>query len=301
MLKIPDTIALLKNFFIHLRLKFSLFLAPIYLYGIIIGNGNIFTLEFLIQFISLHVFLYGGVFALNDYYDRDEGGPIGGLQNPPLVKGHSLFYLAWLWKLIGLYLSVVYSSSVHFVLSYVVCILMSVAYSHPKIRLKGNPFWSTLIAVLLQGFLIYYSGAVLSNSNVFELSPLKFWMGAFVIILLTLGSYPLSQVYQIEQDNRQGDRTLAIYLGVEKTFQFASFCLLISGTLNSILIGYYYHWWEGVIIIISSFLFQYDIQKWKNKFERQTVLENFNSLHRLFSIQTVFPFMFCVGHLLHIL
>jgi 1,4-dihydroxy-2-naphthoate octaprenyltransferase len=255
----------------------------------------------LTQFISLHVFQYGGVFALNDYYDRDEQGPIGGLQNPPLVKGHLLFYLAWLWKLIGLYLSVVYSSSINFVLNYVICILMSVAYSHPKIRLKGNPFWSTLIVVLLQGFLIYYFGAVLSNSNVFELSPLKFWMGTFVIILLTLGSYPLTQVYQIEQGNRQGDRTLAIYLGVEKTFQFASFCLLISGTLNSLLIGYYYHWWEGVIIFISSSLFQYDIQKWKNKFERQTVVENFKSLDRLFTIQTVYPFMFCVGHLLQIL
>ena len=301
MLKSSATITLLKNFLIHLRLKYSLFLAPIYLYGVIIGNGNIFTLEFLTQFITLHVFLYGGVFALNDYYDRDEQGPIGGLENPPLVKGHSLFYLAWLWKLIGLYLSVIYSSSVHFVLSYVVCILMSVAYSHPKIRLKGNAFWSTLVAVLLQGFLIYYSGTVLSNSNVFELSPLKFWMGAFVIILLTLGSYPLTQVYQIEQDNRQGDRTLAIYLGVEKTFQFACFCLLISGTLNSLLIGYYYHWWEGVIIFVSSFLFQYDIQEWKKKFERQTVVENFKSLDRLFITQTVYPLMFCLGHLLHII
>jgi 4-hydroxybenzoate polyprenyltransferase len=301
MLKISTTITLLKNFFIHLRLKFSLFLAPIYLYGVIIGNGNIFTLEFLTQFITLHVFLYGGVFALNDYYDRDEHGPVGGLQNPPLVKGHSLFYLAWLWKLSGLYLSVIYSSSASSVLTYVVCILMSVAYSHPKIRLKGNPFWSTLVVVLLQGFLIYYSGTVLSNNNVFELSPLKFWMGTFVIIFLTLGSYPLTQVYQIEQDSCQGNRTLAIYLGVEKTFQFASFCLLISGILNSLLIGYYYHWWEGVIIFISSFLFQYNIQKWKNKFERQTVVENFKSLDRLFSIQTVYPFMFCIAHLLHIL
>ena len=299
--EIPDTIILLRNFFIHLRLKFSLFLAPIYLYGIIIGNGNIFTLEFLVQFIGLHVFLYGGVFALNDYYDRNEQGPIGGLRNPPSVQGHSLFYLAWLWKLIGLYLSITYSSSMNFLLNYIVCVLMSVAYSHPKIRLKGNPFWSTLTAVLLQGFLIYYSGTILSNDTVFQLSPVKFWLGAFVVVLLTLGSYPLTQVYQIEQDRRQGDRTLAIYLGVEKTFQFASVCLFSSGILNSILIGCYYHWWEGVIIFVGSFLFLFDIQKWKNKFERQTVLENFQTLDRLFSFQTIFPFMFCIVHLLDIL
>ena len=301
MLRRSAVVNLVKNFFIHLRLKFSLFLAPIYLYGIIIANGNVFTTEFLIQFVALHVFLYGGVFALNDYYDRYEQGPIGGLQNPPPVKGHSLFYLAWLWKLIGLYLSVIYSSSVNFVLSYVLCVLMSVAYSHPKIRLKGHPFRSTLTAVLLQGFLMYYCGTILGNGNISRLSSVKFWMGALVVILLTLGSYPLTQIYQIEQDTRQGDQTLAIYLGVEKTFQFASVCLLLSGILNSILIGCYYHWWEGVIAFIGSFSFQYDIQRWKNKFERQTVVENFQNLDRLFTMQAMGPVLFCLVHLLDIL
>lgn len=301
MLRRSAVVNLLQDFFIHLRLKFSLFLAPIYLYGIIIANGNVFTAEFLIQFLALHLFLYGGVFALNDYYDRYEQGPIGGLQNPPVIQGHSLFYLAWLWKLIGLYLSIEYSSSIDFVLSYILCVLMSVAYSHPKIRLKGHPFRSTLTAVLLQGFLIYYSGTMLGNNNVFRLSSVKFWMGAFVVILLTLGSYPLTQIYQIEQDTRQGDLTLAVYLGVEKTFQFASICLLLSGILNSILIGCYYHWWEGVIAFIGSFSFQYDIQRWKNKFDRQTVVENFQSLDRLFTIQTAAPVLFCLVHLLNIL
>lgn len=223
MFEISSTITSLKNFFIHLRLIYSLFLTPIYLYGIIIGNGNIFTWKFLTEFITLHIFLFGGVNALNDYYDRDEQGPIGGLENPPPVKGHSLFYLAWIWKLIGLYLSVRYSSSVRFMLSYFVCILMSVAYSHPKIRLKGSPFWSVFVVVLLQGFFIYYFGTILDNSNVSGLSLVKFWMGAFVIIFLAPGAYPLTQIYQIEQDTRQGDQTLAVFLGVEKTFRFASF------------------------------------------------------------------------------
>ena len=302
MLEPSDTVTLLQNFFIHLRLKFSLFLAPIYLYGIIIANGNIFTWEFLIEFLSLHIFLYGGVYALNDYYDRDEQGPIGGLENPPPIRGDTLFYLAWLWKLIGLYLSVRYSSSVQFVLNYILCIFMSVAYSHPKIRLKGSPFWSTSMTVILQGFFIYCLGVALNNNNnPFEISAVKFWMGAFVIIFLILGCYPLTQIYQIEQDKRQGDRTLAVVLGVEKTFQLVCVCLFISGTLNALLIGYYYHWWEGVIIFLGSFLFQYDLQKWKDIFAKQTVLENFQTLHRLFSVQTIFPFVFCLAHLLHIL
>jgi 1,4-dihydroxy-2-naphthoate octaprenyltransferase len=295
------TITLLENFFIHLRLKFNLYLAPIYLYGVVIANGNIFTLKFLTEFIIFHVFIYGGVNALNDYYDRDEQGPIGGLQSPPPVKGHSLLYLAWLWKLIGLYLSVKYSSSVNFVLICFICILMSVAYSHPKIRLKRNPLWSTLVVIFLQGFLSYYLGAFVGTSDVSQLSSLKFWLGAVVITLLTLGSYPLTQVYQIEQDTRQGDRTLATFLGIEKTFQLYCRCVLVSGFVNSILIGYYYHWWESVIIFINSFLLVYGVRQWEKKFERQTVVENFKSLDQLFTYQTACIYAFCIGHLFHIL
>ncbi|UJR18911.1 hypothetical protein I4U23_022039 [Adineta vaga] len=301
MLDVSNSITLLTNFFIHLRLKFSLFLAPIYLYGIIIGNGNIFTWEFWIEFNILHIFLYGGVYALNDYYDRNEQGPIGGLKNPPPVKGDSLFYLAWLWKLIGLSLAIIYSTSVQFIIVCFLDILMSVAYSHPKIRLKGSPLGSILLVIFFQGFLTYYLGIILNNSQLNGISFIKFWLGAFVIIFLILGTYPLTQIYQIEQDKCQGDSTIAIVLGIEKTFQFSSLCLLISGTLNSLLIGYYYHWWESVIILIGSFLFQYNLRKWRNIFSQQTVYENFQILHRLFSIQTIFPFVFCLGHLLHIL
>ncbi|UJR11369.1 hypothetical protein I4U23_015549 [Adineta vaga] len=260
----------LENFFIHLRIKFILFLVPIYLFGIVVANGNIFTWNVLIEFIILHVFLYGGVNALNDYYDRDEQGPIGGLEKPPPVNGHSLFYLAWLWKLIGIYLSMKYTS-VKFVFAAFVCIFMSIAYSHPKIRLKGNPLCSILIVISLQGFLTYYFGTIVDTSNISKMSSFKFWMGAYVIVLMTLGTYPLSQVYQIEQDRLQGDRTLAILLGVEKTFQFSCICLFISGLVISILIGYYYYWWEGFLVFLNAFLLIYGVQQWNNKFDRQTV------------------------------
>lgn len=294
-----DLVNLCRNFLIHLRLKFSLFFAPIYLYGIVITNGDAFTWRVLFEIIILHIFLCGGVHALNDYYDRDEGGPIGGLENPPVINGDSLFYFAWFWKFIGFYLSIQYSSSITFICSYIFCVLMSVAYSHPDVRLKAHPFRSLSIAVILYGFLIYYLGTNATNYS--QISPIKFWMGAFVIIFLGLGTYPLTQVYQIEQDKRQGDRTFAVVFGVEKTFRFASICLFISGNLNALLIGYYYHWWEGILILIGSFLFQLDLRKWQKKFSQQTVIENFRILHQMFSIQTIFPFVFCFAHLLHIL
>jgi 1,4-dihydroxy-2-naphthoate octaprenyltransferase len=284
-------IATLKDFIIHLRLKFNLYIVPIYLYGIVLSDGTIFTTSFVLEFLIIHLFLYGGINALNDYYDRHEEGPIGGLQNPPPVHGDSLFYLAWLWKLIGLYFSLKHSTS-NFVILYLIGILISVGYSHPSVRLKSSPLWSLIIVGFLQGFGAYCSGAKTIRSS------FKFYTGGFVITLITIGFYPLTQIYQIEQDRRQGDKTLAIYLGVEKTFQFSFMCLLISGLVNSLLIGYYYHWWQGVIVFFYCLLLIYRIILWRNKFDRQSVLENFQSLHHLITIHSIGVYAFCLAHLL---
>lgn len=295
------TVSCLSDFLVHLRVRFILFLVPIYLFGVVVGEGNLFTATALIDFVIIHVFFYGGVNALNDYYDRDERGPIGGLERPPPVHGDSLFYLAWLWKLIGLSLAVQYASSIRLPLAGVLCILTSVAYSHPRIRLKGNPLASTLLVMWMQGFLAFYMGTLVESDNPRQQPVLKFWMGAVAISLLLLGLYPLSQVYQIEQDRSQGDRTLALYLGVERTFRLSGHCLLVSGLLNGLLMGCYYRWWQGGLVVLNALALTYGVRMWEKRFERQTVMENFRSLHRLMTLQTGCLYAFCFGHLLHVL
>ena len=39
--------------------------------------------------------------------------------------------------------------------------------------------------------------------------------------LITTGFYPLTEIYQMEEDARRGDRTLAIWLGPRNAFRFA--------------------------------------------------------------------------------
>jgi 1,4-dihydroxy-2-naphthoate octaprenyltransferase len=47
--------------------------------------------------------------------------------------------------------------------------------------------------------------------------------------LMLLGSYPLTQVYQHEEDAKRGDITLSLKLGIKGTFVFSSIWFLVTG------------------------------------------------------------------------
>src|SRR4051812_29698615 len=73
---------------VHLRLPFQLLLAPVYLWGWLLGGGGL-SGSVMLGFLAFHLFLYGGATAFNSYYDRDEG-PVGGLERPPPVVAELL-------------------------------------------------------------------------------------------------------------------------------------------------------------------------------------------------------------------
>ncbi|MDQ3290355.1 MAG: prenyltransferase, partial [Bacteroidota bacterium] len=52
-----------------------------------------------------------------------------------------------------------------------------------------------------------------------------------VSTLFLCGSYPLTQVYQHYEDEKRGDRTLSLYLGIKGTFIFSAISLLIGTSL----------------------------------------------------------------------
>jgi 1,4-dihydroxy-2-naphthoate octaprenyltransferase len=43
-----------------------------------------------------------------------------------------------------------------------------------------------------------------------------------------LGVYPLTQVYQIDEDSARGDRTITVALGQKRALRFGNFCLLLA-------------------------------------------------------------------------
>src|SRR4051812_38943407 len=90
-----------KSTLLHLRIPFSFFLMPVYLFALSI-SPNLNESRLLWSFIIVHVFLYPASNAFNSYFDKDEKS-IGGLKNPPPVK-KELYYVALLFDVIAVVL-----------------------------------------------------------------------------------------------------------------------------------------------------------------------------------------------------
>src|SRR5688572_33056168 len=82
---------LTRSSWLHLRIPFSYFLLPVYLFSLSI-SPNLNESRLLWVFVILHFFLYPASNGFNSYFDKDEGS-IGGLKYPPPVtKG--LYFLS---------------------------------------------------------------------------------------------------------------------------------------------------------------------------------------------------------------
>lgn len=216
-----------KSTWLHLRIPFSFFLLPVFLFALAI-SPNINETRIIIVFISLHFFLYPASNGYNSYYDKDEKS-IGGLKNPPKVtKG--LYYMALLFDVIAIGLGLMISWK--FALMLFIYGLVSKAYSHPAIRIKKFPYWSWFIAGLFQGaftFLMAYIGL-----NDFGFHVLKQWhivLPGLLTSMILWGSYPMTQIYQHEEDTKRGDITLSYKLGLKGTFYFTAFAFSIASGL----------------------------------------------------------------------
>ena len=267
--------ALIK-FLIHLRMKFVAILVPIFLWGAFVSEGRLGA-SFWFGFVLFHVSLYGGINALNSYYDRDEG-PIGGLVHPPKVD-RSLFYLAWGIQILGLVLT--FFLPLSFVVIYLSVMAMSVLYSHPVTRLKGHPLGSSLIVSSGQGLLPYWAGWIASGAAASSIFSLKGILGGLAITFVTLGLYPLTQIYQIDSDRAKGDRTLAIHLGVNVSFRFALVGIVLSGACMITLLWIYVHRFQGFVLLGYFVALWTIVYRWGRNFQPLSRMGNYNMVMRL--------------------
>jgi 4-hydroxybenzoate polyprenyltransferase len=96
-----------------------------------------------------------------------------------------------------------------FAVAYAICFAMSLAYSVPPVRLKAVAGADWAINIVGVGVLTPLAGWCASG---FALRPEARW------ILIGFGClfgalYPLTQIYQFDEDSSRGDRTLARILG----------------------------------------------------------------------------------------
>lgn len=139
-----------KATWLHLRIPFSLFLMPIFLFATSQAE-SINPTNWLLAFVAIHLFLYPASNAYNSYFDKDKGS-IGGLEKPPPVS-KELYWVALFFDLIAVLIAGFISWQ--FAADLLIYGLVSKAYSHPAIRLKKYAFVSLLVVAIFQGFFTY--------------------------------------------------------------------------------------------------------------------------------------------------
>src|SRR5882762_436845 len=142
---------------LHLRVPFSYFLLPVYLFALGI-SPNLCESNLIWSFVIIHLMLYPASNGYNSYFDKDEKS-IGGLKNPPPVN-KSLYYISLLLDLAAIIIAY-WKIGFLFALMILIYGLLSKAYSHPSIRLKKYPIIGWLIVGIFQGsfaFLMCYVG-----------------------------------------------------------------------------------------------------------------------------------------------
>src|SRR6266566_580611 len=216
----------LKSLFVHLRLHFQLLLAPVFLWGWLVAGGGLSS-AVLLGFVSFHAFLYSSATAFNSYYDRDEG-PVGGLEHPPRVVP-ALLPFSLVVQAIGWLLA--FFVNLPFWLAYAAFGALSFAYSHPRVRLKAHTLSSLMVVGFGQGALAFLAAWAAIRGEVGSAWHLDGALGAASSVLLILGLYPLTQLYQIDEDAHRGDRTVVVAWGPRRSFVLAVTCTIAGGVL----------------------------------------------------------------------
>ncbi|HEU5171658.1 MAG TPA: UbiA family prenyltransferase [Gemmatimonadales bacterium] len=167
--------------------------------------------------------LNGGTLAINSAFDRDEGD-IAYLRAPPPPPRHLFrFGLGLMAAGFGAALALTPA----YTAAYALCLVLSLLYSVPPARLKAVPGADWLINMWGFGTLTPFAGWAATGVPLTRAGGLV--LLAFCPLFAAL--YPLTQLYQMEEDRRRGDRTLALRLGTRASLTAAALCATVSFTL----------------------------------------------------------------------
>lgn len=176
------------------------------------------------------VCLNAGTLAINSAFDRDEGD-IAYLRNPPPPPRH-LFAFGLMLMMFGLGAAAALPAP--YGQAYALAAVMSLAYSVPPLRLKAVAGLDWFINMWGFGTLTVFAGW--TSTGV----PLD-RVGLTVVLAfcpLFAGLYPLTQLYQLDEDRRRGDRTLATVLGAKNSLALSllsvgiAFLLLLNASVR---------------------------------------------------------------------
>ena len=222
------------------------------------------------------VCLNGGTLALNSAFDRDEGD-IAYLRRPPPPPAH-LATFGFGLMVLGLLASLLLPAGFRAV--YAVCLGLSVLYSVPPLRLKAVPGMDWLINMWGFGTFTPYAGWAATGV------PMDLAHGLVLLAFCPLFAalYPLTQIYQFEEDARRGDRTLALMLGARRSLWVslgaagAAFSLLAAAGLRA-------GWgagaaWRGAALALSAAVWGLVLGSWLWRQDRMGPDEHQRGMYR---------------------
>ncbi|MCU0441129.1 MAG: UbiA family prenyltransferase [Bacteroidia bacterium] len=199
----------MKNTLTLLRLPFSFFLMPVFLFAL--SQATVVKWEHaFILFLVLHVLVYPSSNAYNSYMDQDESS-IGGLKNPPKAT-RSVYLISIILDIAAVLISLFISAQI--ALGMLLYITASRLYSYRKIRIKQFAVSGWLTVVIFQGGFTYW----LTQMAIGQ--PEHQWLAVLASSMLIGGIYPLTQIYQFEADAKDGVKTISMLLGYKGTFIF---------------------------------------------------------------------------------
>lgn len=227
-----------------LRIPFSFFLSPLYLFALAQVPHIDWGKAALIFFI-LHFLIYPASNGYNSYMDRDTES-IGGLEKPP-PPSRQLFLVTIVLDIAAILLSFLISP--FFPLVILLYIGASKAYSYRSIRLKKFPVIGYMTVIIFQGALTFW---IVYHGSSMEYSFFVPWQGMAICTLLIGGFYPLTQIYQHQQDLEDGVETISYKLGYNGTFIFCAIVYALAWTLMA---QFFIHKGEGNKLWMISIFF----------------------------------------------
>jgi 1,4-dihydroxy-2-naphthoate polyprenyltransferase len=257
----------------HLRLPFSFFLLPVFLFALSQASQIDWT-KTVLAFIILHLLIFPSSNGYNSHQDRDETS-IGGLKNPPKVTS-KLYYATLLMDIIALVAGIIIS--LYFSILLLVFILMSRAYSYRHIRLKKYPVVGFLTVFVFQGAFVYFmSMAAITGFNKADLISVNTLICMSISSLFIGSIYPLTQIYQHQADKNDGVISISYKLGYTGTFLFSGLLY----TLATILMFYYFSLkhqsFAFILFIVVILPVVYKLSVWFAKVRKDTRNADFDN------------------------
>jgi 1,4-dihydroxy-2-naphthoate octaprenyltransferase len=219
--------------------------------------------------------------------DRDTT-PIGGLSNP-LPPTHELYHATLVMDAIA-FLAAFLISTI-FAIGILLYILASRAYSYRGIRLKKYPVTGFLTVFIFQGALIFYISYHGTDSGLTTNIPL---LPCLIASLLIGALYPLTQIYQHEEDRKDGVVSISALMGERGSFLFSGI-LFISATLLLFIRfsemrqqGYFYLFLVMMLPVVLFFLY------WMRRVWKDRAAASFSNSLRMNVLSTFCTILFFI-------